>query len=38
MEKTFEQIDSLGLGWFQNQALQMYQNQTGSKPEISGYA
>ena len=36
VENTFEQIDSLGLGWFQKQALELYQNQTGSAPEIGG--
>lgn len=36
MEKTFEQIDALGLGWYQKQALDIYQNQTGSAPEIGG--
>jgi hypothetical protein len=32
----FEQIDVLGLGWFENRAIEMYQNKTGAMPEING--
>jgi hypothetical protein len=33
--ETFRQIDKLGLGWFQNKALETYQNQPGTKLDVA---
>lgn len=33
--ESFNQIDSLGLHWFYNQAIAEYQNATGAKPSIT---
>jgi hypothetical protein len=34
-EEAFQQIDSLGLQWFYNQAIEAYQKQTDTTPEIN---
>jgi hypothetical protein len=35
IKESFRQIDSLGLNWFQNYAATIYENQTGTKPNIA---
>jgi hypothetical protein len=35
IKESFRQIDSLGLNWFQNYAANIYENQTGTKPNIA---
>ena len=34
-EDAFQQIDNLGLQWFYDQAIEAYQKQTGTTPEIN---
>jgi hypothetical protein len=35
IKESFEQIDNLGLSWFQNYALSYFENHTDAKPQIA---